>query len=102
MTKPPGIDWVELGAYKSTEPLRIMLFTALNFSPPWAASAALARSIGEVVAEIVMAGVGSTAPAVTALTLASPCANALPETDKTRARNRNDFLNVFITNLFLS
>ena len=44
-----------------------MLLTALYFSPPWAARAALARSIGVVVAVIAVAGDGSVAPPATAL-----------------------------------
>ncbi len=52
MMKFPGRGCVEFGAYKSTEPRRMILFTVLNLSPPCAASAARARSSGAVVAVI--------------------------------------------------
>src|SRR6267154_2316704 len=52
MTNLPGIDAALFGAKRSAEPISIMLFRFLNLSPPCAASAARASSIGVVLAVI--------------------------------------------------
>src|SRR6266404_873444 len=46
MTNLPGIDEALFGAYRSAEPISIILFRFLNLSPPCAANAARASSIG--------------------------------------------------------
>jgi hypothetical protein len=52
MTNFPGTACEEFGAYSSTSPISTRLFKFLNLSPPWAARAARAKSIGALAALI--------------------------------------------------
>src|SRR6476659_2459746 len=80
--KPPGIDCVEFGAYRSTEPRSTILFTFLYFSPPWATRAARARSIGVVVLVIAIAATGAAPVAGAAVVTVWP----KPETANTNTK----------------
>src|SRR6266508_3608620 len=85
-----------------------MFFSVLYFSPPCAANAARARSIGEVVAVIGTAGVASLTAGGTAFALvsvafvfASPWANTLVETHNARVSKGNNWSKVFFMGSFL-